>query len=487
LNSVSSGLKTERAPSATSGFEVIVYTRKQSHAVRLNYGVVTVGRAVGNDISIDDTSVSRHHLRLHVSEQQVEAEDLGSANGSSVLQDTEGAREETSSEAQRRLVPHERTRLVPGDVLRVGGVPMVLQARRPSTLGTIKLVNPQKGGPLLLDTEMKRTYELAARTAASDIAVLILGETGVGKEVMAETIHRKSPRHEHPFLKLNCAALPEALLESELFGHERGAFTGAHAAKVGLLESTDGGTVFLDELGELPLGTQAKLLRVLEERIVLRLGSNKPREINVRFVTATNRDLYKEARAGRFREDLYYRVSGMILRIPPLRERPSEIEPLARHFLRVFCTRSAVPEPSLSAAALQALMSYAWPGNVRELRNVTERAALLVEGHTIEREHILLEPNPMMPADSELLPYSDELEAPTGVFNALPGPPKLPTVTGVGARESGGGREVERQRIIQALDAAGGNQTRAAETLQVSRRTLINRMIEFGLPRPRKN
>jgi two-component system, NtrC family, response regulator AtoC len=199
-------------------------------------------------------------------------------------------------------------------------------------------------------------------------------------------------------------------------------------------------------------------------------------------VTATNRDLYKEARAGRFREDLYYRVSGMILRIPPLRERPKEIEPLARHFLRMFCARSATPEPTLSPAALQALLSYSWPGNVRELRNVTERAVLLVEGNTIEREHILLEPNPMTPAESELASYSDELEAPTGVYNALPGPPKLPSLPG-----SAGGRDLERQRIIQALDASGGNQTRAAEALQVSRRTLINRMIEFGLPRPRKN
>ncbi len=474
-------MKTERVPTATtSSFEFIVYTRKQSQAFRLSYGVVTVGRAVDNDISIDDTSVSRHHLRLHVGEH-VEAEDLGSANGSSVLQDNENAREETSSETQRRLVPHERMRLEPGDVLRVGGVPMVLQARRPSTLGTIKLVTPQKGGPLLLDTEMRRAYELAARTAASDIAVLILGETGVGKEVMAETIHRKSPRKDAPFLKLNCAALPEALLESELFGHERGAFTGAHAAKVGLLESTDGGTVFLDELGELPLGTQAKLLRVLEERIVLRLGSNRPREINVRFVTATNRDLYKEARAGRFREDLYYRVSGMILRIPPLRERRSEIEPLARHFLRVFCGRTNSPEPMLSPGAVQLLLGYSWPGNVRELRNVTERAALLADGPIITEEQILLEPDPLMPRESELASYNDELESPTGVFNQLPVPPPLPQLP------LGDHRDAERQRIIQALDACGGNQTRAAESLQVSRRTLINRMIEFGLPRPRKN
>ncbi|MDF3064404.1 MAG: Response regulator of zinc sigma-54-dependent two-component system [Polyangiaceae bacterium] len=433
------------------------------------------------------TRVSRFHLRLHVNDRFVEAEDLGSANGSSVLRDADAGAEETSAETQQRLAPNVPMRLEPGDVLRVGGVPMVLQARRPSTLGTIKLVSAHKGGPILLDPEMKRAYDLAARTAQSDIAVLILGETGVGKEVMAESIHRKSHRNAAPFLKLNCAALPEALLESELFGHERGAFTGAHAAKIGLLESTDGGTVFLDELGELPLGTQAKLLRVLEERIVLRLGSNKPREINVRFVTATNRDLYKEARAGRFREDLYYRVSGMILRIPPLRERRSEIEPLARHFLRVFCTKTNLPEPELSESATQALVGYSWPGNVRELRNVTERAALLADGHTIDREHILLEPDPDMPPAESTTPASfvDELEQPTGVFN-LPTPPHVPNIEQP-LPTSPDEREHEKQRVIRALDACGGNQTRAAEILQVSRRTLINRMIEFGLPRPRKN
>jgi two-component system response regulator AtoC len=377
------------------------------------------------------------------------------------------------------LVPHVPIRLEPGDVLRLGGVPMVLQVRRPSTLGTLKMVAPHKGGPLLLDEEMRRAYDLAARTAVSDIAVLVLGETGVGKEVMAETIHRKSPRAEKPFLKLNCAALPEALLESELFGHERGAFTGAHASKAGLLEATEGGTVFLDEIGELPLGTQAKLLRVLEERVVLRLGSSKPREINVRFVTATNRDLYKEARAGRFREDLYYRVSGMILRIPPLRERRSEIEPLARHFLRVFCNKTAIPELVVRPAAVHALMGYSWPGNVRELRNVVERAALLAEDGFIDAQHILLEPDPLLPRESELVSYSEELESPTGVFNAIPTPPKVPGfVDRLG---------LDKDRIMQALDATGGNQTRAAELLQVSRRTLINRMIEFGLPRPRKS
>jgi transcriptional regulator with PAS, ATPase and Fis domain len=198
-------------------------------------------------------------------------------------------------------------------------------------------------------------------------------------------LHRASPRRDGPFLRLNCAALPESLLESELFGHERGAFTGAHALKIGLLEATDGGTVFLDEIGELPLGTQAKLLRVLEERIVTRVGSTKTKRIDVRFVTATNRDLSKEVKNGRFRGDLYYRISGLVVRLPALRQRPSEVEPLARHFLRGFCERSGQPEPELLAPALERLKAHQWPGNVRELKNVMERAALLANHGVIVR------------------------------------------------------------------------------------------------------
>jgi len=328
--------------------------------------------------------------------------------------------------------------------------------------------------PILVDPEMQRVYDLATRAAGSDISVLILGETGVGKEVMAETIHRRSPRAEHPFLRLNCAALPESLLEGELFGHERGAFTGAHAAKVGLLESTDRGTVFLDEIGELALGTQAKLLRVLEERTVIRLGATKPRHIDVRFVTATNRDLGREVKAGRFRGDLYYRISGLVVRIPPLRLRRAELQPLALHFLRVFCERSGHPTPRLSPGAVEVLHSYDWPGNVRELRNVMERAALLSNDHEIGREHVMLEPP--VPEEEEV--EDDDFDAVTKVMDVLDPsqPPSLGDAEGVS----------ERDRVIRALEACGGNQTRAAKMLGVSRRTLINRLEAFQLPRPKK-
>jgi DNA-binding NtrC family response regulator len=462
------------AAAANGAFELILHTRRETRTVRLALGAVSIGRATENDIAIEDTSVSRQHLRLTVHESFVEAEDLGSANGSSVLR---------SAGSNLRLTAHERVRLEPGDLLRLGGVPMVLQTCRFSSLGPVPAA-PQNGLPLLRDPAMRRVYELAARTGGSDISVLILGETGVGKELMAETLHRNSERRRGPLLKLNCAALPEALLEGELFGYERGAFTGAHASKVGLLESTHGGSVFLDEIGELPLSTQAKLLRVLEERSVMRLGSSKPREVDVRFIAATNRDLSKEARAGRFREDLYYRVSGMILRIPPLRDRPSEIEPLASHFVRAFCTRMGTPQLSLGPDAIESLLGYRWPGNVRELRNVAERAALVANGSIIEREHVMLEPRsegriPIAPISGT---HFGQHEDTTAIFNAAPR--AVPT-TSPGNPSSD--RERERQQILDALERCSGNQTRAAQLLGIARRTLINRIIEHGLPRPRKS
>ncbi|HWA75846.1 MAG TPA: sigma 54-interacting transcriptional regulator [Polyangiaceae bacterium] len=450
--------------------------RQQSRLYPLTPGsIVDIGRSADCQIQIDDPSVSRHHARLHIG-ADVEIEDLGSANGTSLMRGgkAKGDLEETDSSANQRLDPNLPTAMAPGDVLRVGAVILVLQRKGRSSLPSPSDAQPTMGPAVLLDPEMRRVYELATRAAASDISVLILGETGVGKEVMAETIHRRSPRVEHPFLRLNCAALPESLLEGELFGHERGAFTGAHAAKVGLIESTDRGSVFLDEIGELALGTQAKLLRVLEERTVIRLGATKPRHIDVRFVTATNRDLGREVKSGRFRGDLYYRISGLVVRIPPLRQRRAELQPLALHFLRVFCERSGHVPPRLSPEAVEVLHTYDWPGNVRELRNVMERAALLSNDHEIGPEHVLLEPPVPEDEDAE----EDDFDAVTKVMSVLD-PSQSP---GLGEAEGGS----ERDRVIRALEACGGNQTRAAKMLGVSRRTLINRLEEFQLPRPKK-
>jgi transcriptional regulator with PAS, ATPase and Fis domain len=455
--------------------------RQQSRLYPLTAGsVVEIGRSSDNQVQIDDPSVSRHHARLHVN-GEVQVEDLGSANGTSLVRasNTRPEADETDASANQRLEPNQLATVVPGDVLRVGAVILVLQRKGRSSLPSASGEPAYIGPAVLVDPEMRRVYDLATRAAARDISVLVLGETGVGKEVMAETIHRRSPRAEHPFLRLNCAALPESLLEGELFGHERGAFTGAHAAKAGLIESTDRGSVFLDEIGELPLGTQAKLLRVLEERTVQRLGATKPRHVNVRFITATNRDLAREVRAGRFRGDLYYRISGLVVRIPALRQRPSEIQPMAEHFLREFCARSGQQRPYLSDEAIERLQSYDWPGNVRELRNVMERAALLsIEGH-VGAEQVMLEP----PLPEDELEDADDFDAVTKVTTVLD--PEHPA-HGEPAEALSSLPPTERDRIIRALESCGGNQTRAAKLLGISRRTLINRLEQFQLPRPKK-
>jgi len=327
---------------------------------------------------------------------------------------------------------------------------------------------------------MRLLRRLAMQVAASDLCVLIQGETGVGKEVMAETLHRMSPRASRKFLRLHCAAFTETLLESELFGHERGAFTGAHAAKPGLLETANGGTVLLDEIGELPMATQVKLLRVLEDQKVLRVGGIEPRSIDVRFVAATNRDLEAEVAAGRFRSDLYFRLNGVTLWIPPLRERLDEIEPLARQFVSNACRRLKRAEESpLTAEALKRLRAYAWPGNIRELRNTIERAVLLCGRGPIRVEHL---PTEKM-----------------GATLLQPPPLKLPTPTPAPADEtpaippSGSTRglhgeldALERQRILDAVAQCGGNQSRAARLLGISRNTLAARLDAYGVPRPRK-
>ena len=320
---------------------------------------------------------------------------------------------------------------------------------------------PRAAGPALAATgPMRGVLALADRVAVGDITVLIVGETGVGKEVIADHIHARSPRAAHPLVKLNCAAMPEQLLESELFGHEKGAFTGAVAAKPGLLEQADGGSVFLDEIGELPLATQAKLLRVLEQREILRVGGLKPRAIDVRFLAATHRDLEAAIAAERFREDLYFRIAGVTLQIPPLRERPDEILPLAERFARRAAAALSRPTPVISAAARELLLGYRWPGNVRELRNVIDRATLLCDG-AIEVGQL--------PGDRMSRPAVAAAVEPSGLGEV---------------RVQAGA--LERQAIESALARAGGNQTEAARQLGISRRTLTNKLNQHGFDRPRK-
>jgi len=301
-----------------------------------------------------------------------------------------------------------------------------------------------------------RLGPLVNRIAAGPLNVLVIGETGVGKDVMARALHERSPRATKPLVCLNCAAFSEALLESELFGHEKGAFTGAIAAKPGLIESADGGTVFLDEIGDLPLSLQATLLRAIEQREVQRIGALRPRIVDVRFVAATNRDLEADGAAGRFRTDLYYRLAGFVVRVPPLRDRRDEIPGLAHAFVAETCARAGrAVIPELTLPVLEVLAKYDYPGNVRELKNIIARAVVLCDGDRISLEHIAL-----LPTDRA----GDLFRSPT-----TDSPPAD-----------------ERARIQWALDRTGGHQSKAAALLGISRRTLINRLDEFGLPRPRK-
>src|SRR5487761_441785 len=244
--------------------------------------------------------------------------------------------------------------------------------------------------PVALAPSSRRLVELSRRVALSDCTVLVVGESGTGKEVLARYIHRRSPRADQPFVAANCAAIPENMLEAMLFGYERGSFTGAHASHPGKFEQAQGGTLLLDEVTEMPLGLQAKLLRVLQEREVERLGGRTPVSLDVRVIATTNRRLREEVAAGRFREDLYYRLNVFPLAIAPLRLRRDDVLPLAMQLLTARC-RPGEPIPALSAEAAHLLLTYAWPGNVRELDNLLQRALILVNGPVIRPEHIQFE------------------------------------------------------------------------------------------------
>ena len=390
-------------------------------------GEIFAGRGEECALRIDHKSVSRKHALLRL-EPPMRVEDLGSSNGTWV----DGV----------ELASGVPTQLGPSGVFELGSVLVVAR---------VHAADAPAEAPRTPMQEVDRLVDVVARSA---ISVVLLGETGVGKTVVAARIHRASKRSKGPFVSINCAALPEQLLESELFGHEKGAFTGASVQKPGLLEAADGGTMFLDEIGEMPLATQSKILRVLESGDVTRVGATKPRHVDVRYVSATNRDLKTAVDRGQFRSDLYFRLDGISIVVPSLRDRIAEIRPLAETFLADAARDLGKPPQLLAPDAVARLERHAWPGNVRELKNVMTRTAILATFPTLRADDIRFE------GQSGAAPTSND--APTRA------------------------KDEERQRVLDALEKTAWNQTRAAEVLGVSRRTLLNRLDEFQIKRPRK-
>jgi transcriptional regulator with PAS, ATPase and Fis domain len=425
-----------RADISSRRMLVIVGDRVSTHPLP-DVGTVKVGRGDDADLRIDDPSVSREHAHLVFEKgRPIQISDAGSSNGTRVR--------------GKQLTAGQKVPIIPGETFEIGSALLMIQSPFEDSAAT---TSPESGALVIEDRTMAGIYQLAERVARSTINVLLLGETGVGKDVLARRIHAMSPRAERAFLPLNCGALSEQLLESELFGHERGSFTGAVESKQGLLEAADGGTVFLDEVGELPMSVQVKLLRVLEERQVRRVGGIRSKPFDIRFIAATNRDLGEAVHGGGFRPDLYYRLNGISLVIPPLRQRVGEIEGLAKRFVEESSQRAERDTvPTISPDAMQWLKAHNWPGNIRELQNALERAVLLCNGDEITLEH---------------LPPTTGVSSKTGDHRAIDPDP-------------------ERQRILEALEKCAGNQTRAARLLGISRNTLLARLDAYGIARPRK-
>lgn len=342
-----------------------------------------------------------------------------------------------------------------GAVLAFGRAPV---DRPMSAAAALSLNGSGEISPIAVSPAMQELLKFSQRVAASGISTILLqGESGVGKDVVARFIHDNSKRRNRPFIAVNCAAIPETLIESEIFGYERGAFTDARSQKKGVMDLADGGTVFLDEIGELQPQLQAKLLRVLENQTYRRLGGTQDISVNLRIITATNRDLAAAVRDKSFREDLYYRLNVIQVRIPPIRERREDILPLARHFIELYNAKFERQVEGVSNEAQQLLLAHPWHGNVREIRNVIERAMVLEDGNIIEAAALGLDQGALYSRDKE-----NEVVATAGEASL---------------------EDVERAMLLSALEKCSGNQTRAAKMLGVSRDTLRYRIKKFDLPR----
>ncbi len=436
-----------------------------------------VGRDPSAAIVLDSPWISERHAELLGGDAPCIV-DLGSRNGTEV----DGV----------RLQAHVPWPLSSGSVVKLGRVSMLVSRSEELTSAVFRRAAATPGaaaahstapaapseaapeGLVAHDKRMVEVCKLVESVAATRMSVLVTGETGVGKELIAQAIHRGSERSGRAMVVLNCAAIPDSLIESELFGYERGAFSGAVSAKPGMFEAADGSTLFLDEIGELPLQAQSKLLRVLENGEVLRLGTLRPRRVDVRIVAATNRNLASRIANGSFRADLFYRLNGITVHIPPLRQRPDDIEALAQHFARR-CGLNA--SPLFTGEALAALAAHSFPGNVRELKAAVERAVLLAAGRSIDRDALVLDGAEQVPARATSLPPSraEARERQTSI------PAELSTEAVLAELE-----RRERRQIEEALETTGGNQKDAAKLLGISRRTLMKRLDRYAIQRPRK-
>jgi DNA-binding NtrC family response regulator len=345
--------------------------------------------------------------------------------------------------------------------------------RRAPRRDLAKAAGPGRFGLVGKSPVLEQMFAVIEKVADTPSTVLITGESGTGKELVARALHSLSSRKDGPFIKINCAAIPKTLVESELFGYEKGAFTGAVGSKPGRFELADTGTLFLDEVGEIPVEMQVKLLRVLQESEFERVGGIKTIKVDVRLVTATNRDLQKEVAAGNFREDLYYRLNVVPIHLPPLRERKPDIALLVEHFVSKFNERLKKSFTRVEDDALERLMAHPWPGNIRELENVLERTMLLSEGPSIRARDLPAElvPTPMSAGDAPQKPLEGTTSRPT----EMPKPGSLKEMV---RQET---ERLERELIQRALDETGGNVTQAARKLKISRKSLQNKMKEFGL------
>jgi DNA-binding NtrC family response regulator len=473
---------------------LVVSSADTMRSIRLVPGsTLRVGRINDNDIVIAHDTVSRLHALLHVDGERVIVEDAGSRNGIRFNGD---------------VVPSGKPiSLEPGAVVQIGPATLFLVEKLTSRVSISQrdsvgmraakaIAAPPRpvaagAAPMLVlkDESMTLLYQSAETIASSAMSVLILGETGVGKELLASSIHSMSPRRAKPFVTFNSAALPESLVESELFGYARGAFTGADRSKPGLFEAADGGTLFLDEVADLSLQAQAKLLRVIETGEVLSVGGVKPRTVDVRVVSATNSDLYALMAAGRFRKDLYYRLSGATLHIPALRQRPADIPALVDHFAARYAASAQVPKPEFHPDTIAALQAHPWPGNVRELKNAVQRAAVMVRGRPILVADLQLREGtgqvPNLAVESATSVSGHHITDASSTWRRM-SPDSTAEVESKAELLRQELAKEERARIVEALDRAHGNQVVAARILGVSRRTLVNRLNTYDIPRPRK-